>query len=247
MKHNILILCIVLAFVVIVGHLWVITDGGRLPCQLCRPSFRNSMALPDLVAKTLPAVVELRPGFANWLGAGVLISNDGWIMTAGHVVEDQEVMIATMIDGVKYMSVLIVADPNDDIAILKIDIKDAPYVRMSKVYPRLGQSMYIIGHPLGVFNSVSVGIVSNIYIDEAPFGVDLIMTDAEVTGGNSGGGLFDMSGCLIGIVVAGTVYSTGIEANLAVPVSKGRELLNGYLRTQEAETTCDCVDVSFVW
>ena len=215
MRHNILAFCLMLALFATIGHLWYTTkDGG----------------IPDLVDRTLPAVVELRPGFANWLGAGVLISDDGWIITAGHVVEDQEVMTVTMIDGVKYMSVLIITDPNDDIAILKIDLKDAPHVKMGGVYPRLGESVYTIGHPLGVFNSVSVGIVSNIYIDRSLFGVDLIMTDAEITGGNSGGGLFNMDGCLIGVVVGASVYFAGIEANLVVPVVKGRDLLNGYLR-----------------
>lgn len=198
--------------------------------------------LSDLVDKTLPAIVELRPGFASWMGAGVLISEDGWIMTAGHVVKDQEVMIATMRDGVKYMTTLIITDPNNDIVVLKIDIENAPHVKMSGTYPRLGEFVYTIGHPLGIFYSVTAGVVSNVYVDKPPFGTGLIQTDAELTHGNSGGGLFNMDGYLIGVVVGGTVYHMGIEMNLVVPIAKGRELLDGYFK-QEVTTNRDCVGV----
>jgi len=213
-----------------VGILVVLFIGAG--AHVCIPANMNT--LPDLVDKTLPAIVELRPGFAGWMGAGVLISDDGWLVTAKHVVEDQDVMIATMIDGVKYMSTTIIVGPNNDIAILKIDIEDAPHVGLSGVYPRLGESVYVVGHPLGVLNTVSSGIVSNIHRNGSSFGVDLIQVDAEITHGNSGGGLFDMQGRLVGIVVGGTVFYTGIEANLAVPIARGRELLEKYRRQEIA-------------
>ncbi len=222
MKSNIVILGILFIFMLVMGSYF--------------PTPLTSHTVPGLVTKTLPAVVEVRPGFDNWMGAGVLISEDGWIMTAGHIVENQEVMIITMRDGSKYMSINIISDPNSDIAILKIDADpnsegDAfPYVRLRRGYPLLGAPVFVIGHPLGMFNTISLGVISNIHQNRSPFGSGLIMTDAEVTHGNSGGPLLDMEGQLLGIIVAGSHYFTGLEANLAVPVAKGRELLEKYVR-----------------
>ncbi len=235
MKHNIAILCLVVAFVMIVGHLWYTTnDNVADPIKI---------TLPDLVDKTLPAIVMVRPGFSNKMAAGVLVSEDGWIVTARHIVENRDVMLVTMADGTKFMSTLILESMFNDIAFLKIDVEGVPYVEINKMYPRLGETVYAIGHPLGIHNTVSLGIVSNVDIDQPIFGTELIMIDAEITRGNSGGGLFDMDGRLIGVVVAVTSFVTGIEANLVVPISKGRELLDEYLQTQKAEATCDCVEV----
>ncbi len=220
MKFNIVIFCILLSFSMFMGQYF--------PVPL------SHSTVPGLVTKTLPAVVEIRPGFGNWMGAGVLISEDGWIMTAGHIVGDQDVMIITMRDNVKYMSINIIADPNSDIAILKVNLDDPngimPYVRMRETYPQLGESVFVIGHPLGMCYSISLGVVSNMHQNILPWGLDLIVTDAEVTRGNSGGPLLDMDGRLLGIIVAGSYYFTGLEQNFAVPVARGRELLEKYVR-----------------
>ena len=161
MKFNAILLGVLLCFTI---FMWAYS-----PVPL------TSNTVPGLVTKTLPAIVELRPGFGRWMGAGVLISEDGWIMTAGHVVGNQEVMIVTMRDGTKYMSINIITDPNSDIAILKIDIEDAPHVRMSKMYPQLGEPVFVIGHPLRMFYSISLGVVSNVHQDMSPYGLDLII------------------------------------------------------------------------
>lgn len=216
MKFNAISLCLLLSFTMFVG--------AYSPVPL------DSETLPNLVANTLPAVVEVRPGFGGSWGAGVLVSDTGWVMTARHLVENQDVMIVIMRDGLKYMSINIISDPNGDIAILKIDIEDAPHVRMSELYPRQGAPVYAIGHPLGRRNNVSYGIVSNVHIDYLMFGPGLIVTDAELTWGNSGGGLFSMDGCLLGITVGATLPSTGIEMNIIVPVARGRELLEKYVQ-----------------
>lgn len=216
MKFNSIIFSILIVFFLVMGAY--------------SPIPMNNHTVSGLVTRTLPAVVELRPGFANWLGAGVIISEDGWVMTAGHVVADQEVMIVTMLDGTKHMSINIVIDPNSDIAILKIDIEDAPYVELSRGYPQLGEYVCAIGHPLGLFNTISLGIVSNLHINKPLWDFDLIVTDAEITYGNSGGPLFDMDGRLLGIVVAGSYYFTGLEQNFVVPVARGRKLLEKYVQ-----------------
>ena len=230
MKYNVILFAILLCCSLILGNYG--------------PVSLDSHTVPGLVTRTLPAVVELRPGFARWLGAGVVISEDGWVMTAGHVVEDQDVMIVTMRDGMKYMSVLIIEDPNSDTAILKIDVEDTPYVRLYQGYPQLGAPVYAIGHPLGVLYSISLGVVSNSHINKPWFDSDLIVTDAEITGGNSGGPLFNMEGCLLGIVVAGSSYFTGVEANLVIPVARGRKLLDEYRKRRDTSANCNSVDLS---
>lgn len=202
----------------------------------------DSDTLPDLVAKTLPAIVEVRPGFERWLGAGVLISDDGWVATAKHMVTGQEVMIVTTLGGNKYMSTTIITDPNSDIATLKIDAEDMPHVKMCETYPRLGAPVYTIGHPLRVFNSVSRGIVSNIHISMFPFGSDLIMTDAELTFGNSGGGLFNMNGCLLGVVVGAS--GCDVEMNLVVPIARGKKLYDDYMEQQKTPADCNDLELS---
>lgn len=230
MKFNIVVFSILFSF--------LLSMGAYFPVPL------TSHTVPGLVTKTLPAIVELRPGFSRWLGAGVLVSEDGWIMTARHIVEDQEVMVVTMPDRTKHMSINIVTDPNSDIAILKIDVEDAPYVHLRPDYPQQGEPVFVIGHPLGIFNTISLGIVSNVRISKPPYDSEAIITDAEVTHGNSGGGLFDMEGRLLGIVVAGSQYFTGMEQNIVVPVARGRKLLDEYLQQQETSADPNSVDVS---
>ena len=231
MKFNIVLLGILVSFMLFMGQYFPV------PVDL------NHRTVPSLVTKTISAVVEVRPGFGYWMGAGVLISEDGWLMTAKHLIKNQDVMIVTMRDGSKYMSINIITDPNSDIAILKIDIGDAPYVRMNGVYPRQGAPVFVIGHPLGMLYSISLGIVSNVHKDMLPFGSDLIVTDAEVTHGNSGGPLLDMEGRLVGIIVAGSYYFTGLEQNFAVPVGRGRKLLEEYVQQQEVSTGRNDLDV----
>lgn len=230
MKFNSALFLVLFSFMLVMG--------SYFPIPL------TSNTVPGLVVEVLPAVVEIRPGFGNWLGAGVLISDDGWVLTARHVVENQDVVVITMFDESKHMSINIIADSNSDIAILKIDIEDASHVRLSGGYPQLGEPVFVIGHPLGMFYSISSGIVSNVHIDKAPYGSDLIVTDAEVTWGNSGGPLLDMDGHLLGIVVAGSLYFTGLEANLVVPIARGRELLDEYSGQQKIPADCNSVGVS---
>ncbi len=236
MKFNMVLLCVLISF--------TIFTGMYFPIPMISPT------VPGLVTKVLPAVVELQPESGYWRGAGVFISGDGWIMTAGHVVADQEVMIVTMQDGSKHMSINIISDPNSDIAILKIDFSDpnsnietVSYVRMSRTYPQLGEPVFTIGHPLGMLYSISLGIVSNVHQDVPSWGLNLIVTDAEVTYGNSGGPLLNMDGRLVGIIVAGSYYFTGLEQNFAVPVTRGKKLYDEYIRQQEIAASRDSMEV----
>ena len=139
------------------------------------------------------------------LGSGVIISADGYIVTNNHVIEDATEVDVKLYNGEKYSATLVGTDARSDLAVIKIDAQDLEYVALadsSKLV--LGQECVVIGNPLGEGISCSNGIVSalekDITIENYPMSV--IQTNAAVNEGNSGGGLFNMNGDLIGIVNA---------------------------------------------
>lgn len=147
-------------------------------------------------------------------GSGFLISADGYVVTNAHVVSDAaaEYTVFTN-DGKKYAGKVIAADTTLDVALIKIDGKDLPFLAFgdsSKV--RLGQSVIAIGNALGEFrNTVSVGVVSglsrSIVAGDAMAGAsealdNVIQTDAAINPGNSGGPLITLDGQVVGVNVA---------------------------------------------
>ena len=134
-------------------------------------------------------------------GSGFLISADGYVLTNAHVVEQAREVTVRTTDRREYRAKVIGADPRTDVAVLKIDGKDLPHVRIgSPAGLRAGEWVIAIGSPFGFDNSVTAGIVSatarslpgDAY---TPF----IQTDVAVNPGNSGGPLFNLRGEVIGI------------------------------------------------
>ncbi|MDO5439940.1 MAG: trypsin-like peptidase domain-containing protein [Erysipelotrichaceae bacterium] len=139
------------------------------------------------------------------LGSGVIISSDGYIVTNNHVIESAKEVSIKLYNGENYEAKLIGTDPRSDIAVIKIDAKDLEFTSIADSSAlTLGQECVVIGNPLGEGISCSNGIVSalekEITIKDYPMSV--IQTNAAVNEGNSGGGLFNMNGDLIGIVNA---------------------------------------------
>lgn len=140
------------------------------------------------------------------LGSGVIISEEGYIVTNNHVVENATDSTVKMHDGVTYPAKIIATDPRTDLAVLKIeqakDLKPANIADSSQLI--LGQEAIVIGNPLGEGISCSNGIISALEkeITVNRYTMSVIQTNAAVNEGNSGGGLFDMAGNLIGIVNA---------------------------------------------
>ncbi len=176
-------------------------------------------------------------------GSGVIISSDGLIITNNHVVEGANTITVTTKDGTEYQAELIGADPDSDIAVIKIDATDLPFALVGDSDTlKVGQEVVAVGNPLGELGgTVTNGIISALSRDVNIEGTEmtLIQTNAAVNPGNSGGGLFNMYGELIGIVNAkSTTTSSGtsvegiafaIPVNTAVKVST--ELVNyGYVR-----------------
>ena len=162
-------------------------------------------------------------------GSAFIVSSDGLILTNKHVVIDPHAAY-TVVDtkGEKYEAIILASDPINDIAILKINIKNLPIVELETNNPKLGQTVIAVGNALGHFqNSVSTGIVSGLsrFItaltdmsghQERLRG--LIQTDAAINPGNSGGPLVNLNGKAIGINSAVVFGAQNI--GFAIPVSR---------------------------
>ncbi len=140
-------------------------------------------------------------------GSGVIISDDGYIVTNHHVIEGAQTIKVCTNDDIEYDAELVGSDEKSDIAVLKIDASDLPYATFADSDSiEIGDDAIAIGNPLGSGISVTTGIISALHreitIDNEV--MVLLQTNAEINSGNSGGGLFNISGQLIGIVNAKT-------------------------------------------
>lgn len=159
-------------------------------------------------------------------GSGVIISNDGYIMTNNHVIDGGDELSVTLHDNRTFKAKLVGADPSSDIALIKIEGKDFPTIPFGNSDNlRLGEWVLAVGNPFNLNSTVTAGIVSAKSRSTASTGNQLevsafIQTDAAVNPGNSGGALVNASGELIGINTM--IYSqTGNYAgySFAVPIN----------------------------
>lgn len=155
------------------------------------------------------------------LGSGVLISEDGYLMTNAHVVGDAKTVRVKLTDRREFNGKVIGRDKASDIAVLKIDAKGLPFATLAK--PRelqVGEWVVAIGSPYGFENSVTAGIVSAKGRALPGDGyVPFIQTDVAVNPGNSGGPLFNMSGEVVGINSQIYSRSGGYQGlSFAIPV-----------------------------
>ncbi len=139
-------------------------------------------------------------------GSGFFISSDGYAVTNNHVVQNAESVKVTTDDGKTYGAKVIGTDPRTDLALIKVDGKDFPYVKLADATPRVGDWVLAVGNPFGLGGTVTAGIVSarGRDIGAGPYD-DFIQIDAPVNKGNSGGPTFDVNGNVIGVNTA--IYS----------------------------------------
>lgn len=169
-------------------------------------------------------------------GSGVIISEDGYIITNNHVVQDAERLTVTLNDRREVPAVLVGNDPATDLAIIKIEADNLTYVPFGNSdEAKVGEPVLAIGNPFNLTSTVTAGIISakarNVGIIENSGGLEspiesFIQTDAAVNSGNSGGALVNAQAQLIGIITAiasgdgyYTGYSFAIPSNLAVKVA----------------------------
>lgn len=179
----------------------------------------------------------LQPRKEQSLGSGVIVTADGYILTASHVVEGaDEVKVALVSGDQEFEAKVIGTDPPTDIAVLKIDVKKklAPLVLADDAGLEVGDVVLAIGNPLNVGQTVSMGIVSA--LERGGFGIsgyeNFIQTDAAINPGNSGGALVDAAGRLVGINTAIMSRSGGsMGIGFAVPVGMARYVMDQLIQS----------------
>lgn len=178
-----------------------------------------------------------RKATAASAGSGVIFDSKGYVITNAHVVENADSIEVVDSNGVKHKAELVGSDTRGDIAVLKI-LSDETFSAVTlgdSSQIKVGQSIFVIGNPLGTLGgSVTSGIISAVDRDVAVTGgyyQTLLQTDATINSGNSGGGLFDSQGRLIGIINAKdsgfTSSGTMIEGiGFAIPINRAMDIAN---------------------
>lgn len=204
--------------VVILGFL----VGAMHPSQVIG---QQSMGIAGIAEAAMPSIVVIRgetdQGEAS--GSGFLISDDGTIITCLHVIDEMRSGAVQLSDGDIYNSFTIRAyDERRDIAIIQIAGFDLPFIELGNSNDvRVGESVVIIGNPLGLEKTVTTGVVSAIRSYEGIGKV--IQTDAAANPGNSGGPVLNMDGQVVGIVDFKLRGSENL--NFAIPINYARGLL----------------------
>jgi serine protease Do len=261
------------------GAYWILSGNTGAYSRIQRPVAvaQNSAAavntatggyndVVEIVKKTADSVVEISTEITQFspfsgqfvqsgAGSGVILTPDGYIVTNNHVIKDAENITARMNDGREYKAALIGTDEQTDLAVLKISANDlhaATFADSSSI--EVGQTAVVIGNPLGrLGGTVTSGIISardrEITIDSET--MRLLQTSAAVNRGNSGGGLFDSDGNLVGIVNAKSSGADIEGLGFAIPSNTVAEIAdqimsNGYV-TGRPQIGVKVVEISDAW
>jgi serine protease DegS len=200
--------------------------------KLPNPIIDPNSFFSDLLQQRRPRYQEARE--QNSLGSGVIVDSRGYLLTNEHVVRGADEILVLLQDGREGLATLIGADPETDLAVLKLDLPNLKSIAIGDPgKARVGDIVLAIGNPYGFGNSVSQGIISA----TGRYGLNLstyenfIQTDAAINPGNSGGALIDTTGKLLGINAA--IYSqtgnpTGIS--LAIPATLAMRTLQDIIQ-----------------
>jgi Do/DeqQ family serine protease len=169
------------------------------------------------------------------LGSGVIVSADGYVLTNNHVIEHADQIEVVLTDARRAAATVIGADPDSDLAVLKISLADKlPVMALGDSSAlQVGDQVLAIGNPFGVGQTVTSGIVSALGRDHLGLNTfeNFIQTDAAINPGNSGGALIDAGGNLMGINTA--IYSRSggsLGIGFAIPVSTARQVLESIIK-----------------
>ena len=214
----------------------------------------SELSVQEIIAKNENSVVAISTESVatdSWLrqyvtkgaGSGVIYSEDGYIITNNHVIEDASTIKVTLYDGSSYDATLVATDEQTDLAVIKIDQKGLTPVTIGTMDNlNVGDLVVAIGNPLGTLSGTATeGIISALEREITLDGktMTLIQTSASINPGNSGGGLFDQYGNLIGIVVAKSSGSDVEGLGFAIPCDKVSTVVkslieNGYVEGRPA-------------
>ncbi|RME64771.1 MAG: PDZ domain-containing protein, partial [Nitrospirae bacterium] len=212
----------------LVSPLWALTEEEKVNIRVFEE------ASPSVVNITTTTIVmdffSVYP--QKGAGSGSIIDPSGYILTNYHVVEDANEITVTLHNGKKYPARFVGADPENDLAIIKIDpeepLKPLPLGDSDNL--KVGQRVFAIGNPFGLNSTLTTGIISALgrplSTEKGVVIEDVIQTDAPINPGNSGGPLIDTSGRMIGINTAIFTPSGGsVGIGFAIPVNTAKELI----------------------
>ena len=174
------------------------------------------------------------------LGSGVIVTKDGYILTNNHVVDGaDEIKVAREKEKKQYTAKVVGRDPKTDIAVLKIEAKDLPFITFAdsdKI--EVGDVVLALGNPFGIGQTVTLGIVSatgrgGMHIEDYE---DFIQTDAAINPGNSGGALVDAEGRLVGVNTAILSRTGGNQGvGFAIPANLARSVMDQIIEKGKVE------------
>ncbi len=207
----------------------------------------NATALNTLresvAAKVKPSIVEVYVTLTNGaaIGSGVIVDSRGYIVTNNHVVSGALSIQAVLSNGTKEAAQLAGADPNYDLAVLKIAVPQGGLTVATlgnSAQLQVGQEVLVIGNPLGITQTVTNGIVSALKrsVSEgqgAPTIQNAIQTDAPINPGNSGGALVDLQGNVVGIPTLSAIdpeFNTPANGvGFAIPINRVKTILPQFI------------------
>jgi Do/DeqQ family serine protease len=174
-----------------------------------------------------------KPQIANGYGSGVIITDDGYIITNNHVVENAESVDVTLNDKRTFTAKVVGRDPGSDIALLKIKAENLPFIKYGDSEQlKLGEWVLAVGNPFNLTSTVTAGIVSakgrSLQLNEGNYRIEsFIQTDAALNMGNSGGALVNTKGLLVGITSAILSPNGAYAGNsFAIPVTIVKKVVN---------------------
>ena len=220
---------------------WTESQGASVPADIQRLNdFMNGLAermKPALVqvrvrrpadpdsAPSVPTPGQPNPDERRASGSGFIIRQDGYLVTNAHVVEEAERIQIQLADGRRFAGRVVGFDNRVDLALVKIDAAGLPVALLGDSNRlRVGEFVLALGHPFGLEQTVSFGIVSRkgAPLDVAAPGFDFIQTDAAVNPGNSGGPLVNMAGEIVGV---NSMAARNGTIGFAIPINLVKGLL----------------------
>jgi serine protease DegS len=167
------------------------------------------------------------------LGSAVIMSPEGYLLTNNHVVAGADQIVVALRDGRETLARMIGSDPETDLAVLKIDLPNLPFITLGRSDNiRIGDVTLAIGNPFGVGQTVTMGIISATGRNQLGLNTyeDFIQTDAAINPGNSGGALVDAYGNLVGINTAIFSKSGGSQGiGFAIPVKLALDVMRAII------------------
>jgi len=178
-----------------------------------------------------------QPRIERGLGSGVIVSADGTILTNAHVIDGAEKITVMLQDNKTFEAKLVGADKPSDLAVLKIEAQNMPYLTLGNSDTvRVGDIVLAIGNPLGIGQTVTAGIISakgrRTGLSDGSF-EDFLQTDAPINRGNSGGALVNLTGELIGInsqILSGGPSGGNIGIGFSIPSNMAKSVMEQLLR-----------------